>query len=569
MKRKWKWMPTRTPSRCGRRRGPTPALGALVLLLLPSPAAAGDAPPEAEPTYAVSFEQVESRLALVVDVGAHPPRLSVGRDGHEVVVRVEARPAEAPRLPAPEAPVEDLRLILSARRFEVRARVDVSLPFELRREGTRVSVVFGARPDEAAPGQGDFQALYRSLFPTATGLDGPGERSPESALSKGASGYEGLALGPLRLRPALLVGWVDGETTVGRTPVPVRDSYLQIEPRLGALVAAPLLNGGELRASYEPTLRTDPVLRSARRMAHQLDLNLEQPVGSALALRGSAHMVWDVLDTLEVDPGGEYFFALGRFRRDRYGAGLRFRGAGRLDLDLSGMFHRVRFREPAYFFDYDRRGFLAELGYELGPNLRAAAGYGFDQVPGTAGRIEAESRAHAGRLALYGELAPLLRGELAVGFERRTSPFAGAGGETFRGLTAHAQLTKEFSRAASLTLLGSRYSTLSAFETNAFYVANDGRVVLTLPLPLELSLRVGGGLQRNEYFVRAAALDRPRRDTLRGWTAGLGRPITRWGFLRADYRRDRRDSNLDEFDTTTWTFIVQLGIGWLGRTQNP
>lgn len=546
------------------RRTPTAMLTLGILLL---PVLAGADPPAAAPTYAVTLERLATRLALVVDVGEQAPRLSVGRDGHEIVVRVEARPDQAPRLPAPEPPLQDLRLILGARRFELRARVDVSLPFEVQREGPRVSVIFGSRPDEPAPAQGDFPALYRSLFPGTTGPGGPGEPGPETAPVTGAHGYDGLSLGPLRLRPALLIGWVDGETTVGTTPAPVRDSYFQIEPRLGALVAAPLLNGGELRVSYEPTLRTDPVLRAARRTAHQVDVNLDQPVGSALALRGSAHLVWDVLDTAEIDPGGEYFFALGRYRRDRYGAGLRLQSGGRLDFDLSGTFNRARFREPAYFFDYERRGFLAEVGYEFNPNLRAGLGYGFDEVPAVAQRREAQSRSHTGRLALYGELAPLLKGELAVGFERRSSPFAGEGGQTFRGFVAQARLSREFGHASSLSLLGSRYTTLSAFETNAFYVANDGQLVLTLPLPLDVSLRAGGGLQLNEYSVRAAALDVARRDTLRGFTVGLGRPLTRWGFLRADYRRDRRDSNLDEFDTTTWTFIVQLGIGWLGRTQ--
>ncbi len=527
------------------------------------------APPAAPTGYGVRLERVEERLALVLEMGEPAPRLAVGRDGGEVVLRLDARPPSAPPLPAPEPPLLELRSVIGPRRFELRARVPAALPFEVRREPGRVIVVFGLRGEEPPADRGDFQALYRSLFPGEAGSAGPGEPTPESLVSTGAGDLDGLSLGPLRLRPALLVGWVDGETTFGPTPEPLRDSYLQIEPRLGASVSARLIGDGRLRAAYEPTLRTRPALRAARRVAHELNINVDQPLGTALTARGSAHLVWDVLDTVEVDPGREYFFGLGRYRRDRYGAGLRFKGAGRLDLDLSGTLNRVRFREPAYFFDFDRRGLLAELGYELTPNLRAGLGYSYDSVPAVRARPEAGSRAHGLRAALYGDLAPLLTGELAVGFERRTNARAGAGGRRFEGLTAQAQLTKALSRSSTLQLLGSRYTTLSAFETNGFYVATDGQVVLTLPLPLELSLRGGLGVQRNAYRVDASRLGRPRRDTIVGWTAGLGRPLTRFGFVRADYRRDRRDSNLDEFDARTWTLVVQVGVGWLGRAERP
>lgn len=536
-------------------------LGALLLSLL-----AQAAPAPAGPAYEVRLERVEERLALVLVVGEPAPRLSVGRDGDEVVVRVEARPTEPPRLPAPEPPVDDLRLVLGPRRFEVRARVDRLVEFEVQRDATRVSVVFGARREAPPAESADFQALYRSLFPGETGHTGLGAPPMDSHSAGDGSDADDLRLGPLRLRPALLVGWVDGSTTFGPTPAPVRDSYVQVEPRLGASVQARLLGEGQVRASYEPIVRTRPALRAARRMAHEVNAGLDQPVGAAVTLRGSAHLVWDVLDTLEVDPGREYFFALGRYRRDLFGAGLRFKGAGRLDADLSATWQRARFSEPAYFFDYRRDGLLAELGYELGPNLRAGLGYTWERVPAAPERREAESRAHGGRLALYGDIAPLLSGELALGFERRTHPFAPDPGRRFDGLTAGLRLTKTFSPSTSLALTGSRYTTLSAFEANGFYIANDGQAVLTLPLPLELSLRVGGALQRNEYRQDAARLGVPRRDTIRGVTLGLGRPLTRWSFVRADYRRDRRDSNLDEFDTRTWTLIVQMGLGWLGRT---
>ena len=43
--------------------------------------------------------------------------------------------------------------------------------------------------------------------------------------------------------------------------------------------------------------------------------------------------------------------------------------------------------------------------------------------------------------------------------------------------------------------------------------------------------------------------------------AGLARSLSSWSFLRADYYRDRRDSNVSALSTGTHSFVVQLGLG--------
>jgi len=53
----------------------------------------------------------------------------------------------------------------------------------------------------------------------------------------------------------------------------------------------------------------------------------------------------------------------------------------------------------------------------------------------------------------------------------------------------------------------------------------------------------------------------PREDDIAGWTVGLSRSLTRYAFLRADYRVDRRTSNLPDIPNTTHSLFVQLGIG--------
>jgi hypothetical protein len=129
-----------------------------------------------------------------------------------------------------------------------------------------------------------------------------------------------------------------------------------------------------------------------------------------------------------------------------------------------------------------------------------------------------------------------------------------------------ARLRKQFTPAASVTLLGRRDTYPSGFEQNAFYVVTAGAVEVDLGLPLSLVFHGGVGWQRNAYRVAAAGLGVPRRDDIVSWSAGVGRSLTRWSFLRADYRGDRRDSNLAAFETDGHLLIVQVGLGYLGAS---
>ena len=104
----------------------------------------------------------------------------------------------------------------------------------------------------------------------------------------------------------------------------------------------------------------------------------------------------------------------------------------------------------------------------------------------------------------------------------------------------------------------------SSYDTNAYYVTNSVVASLSVPAPFEMWPRVVGWL-RNNYPNVAPGLAVPRRDDILGWTVGLGRQIGSRTWVRADYRRERRHSNLPGFDVTTDGFVVQLGVGLFGQ----
>lgn len=510
---------------------------------------------------AVRTEFVGSRAAVRLLMLGELGEVVVRREADEVVIALQAR---AEPMPPPETvpPIEAVRIEAEPPGLAVRIRVPAELPYEVRREATALVLLFGAPPQEEpiAPRPSDVAELYRSILPPPAEEAGlqlaglPGEAAQQE------EPQEGVALGRLRLLPSVAATYVDADTLVD-TPQPVRDRYFQVQPHVGATLP---LGTGRLTGAYEARLRRGSAYSQVNETSQFLSANLELPLGPSLVVRGSEYYSAGVLETTEVDPGLEYFFQLGRFHRNELGGGLRLDSGGLLDLDLSGSLNTVTVGPEAAFFSYETRRLGAALGYELGASTRAALGYTYERVPAPAQRPEAESTAQSVGLALTGEVLPLVRGELTLGYRDQRNPLAGPGGTRYRGLSGSLNLTKDFTRSSRASVLAGRSTPLSDFEQNGFYVATFTGAELAFGLPFALAGRAGAGYHWNDYRTVASRLGEPRKDRIFGWSFGLGRPITRWAYLRADYRQDRRDSNLDAFDVRTQSFTVQLGVGLFG-----
>jgi hypothetical protein len=158
-----------------------------------------------------------------------------------------------------------------------------------------------------------------------------------------------------------------------------------------------------------------------------------------------------------------------------------------------------------------------------------------------------------------------MTGTLSAGYTTQSNPEASGESASWSGLTFGGSLRRELGHSSNLELQLNRSSELSGFEENAYYVTTSGALSLTTPGPWETWLRGSLGLWRNDYPNPASALgSEPRRDDLFGWTIGLGRQLGWRAWLRADYRREKRNSNLPGYDVTTDGFIVQLGLGLFG-----
>jgi putative beta-barrel porin BBP2 len=416
------------------------------------------------------------------------------------------------------------------------------------------------------PSDPTLEDLYRSILPPPIGdpeplaAEDPGGQAPGAAgVTRDDGARDGLYLGRVQLTPAFHALYVRAEGALLETAEPVEDRYYEMRPQIRAEMP---VSTGFLRGGYQAGIRRGSsfdVVEST--ITHLADLSLDLPLGGIGEITGAEHFARGVLETAEVDPGREYFFRLGRFTRHRHSLGLRLLPGGRADVTAGGSLDVVRVDDQAAFFDHEQQAVSAQLGYEVTPALRAALGYGYTRIPFTVERPQAESHMHAAFGELRGEILPLTTGNVSVGYSSQTSPNAGPGGTRFTGLTASGSLEKSFTPSSSLTLAGTRATHASSFEQNAFYVTSAVAVLLRGGLPWSLALEAGAGYHRNSYRTVASSIGAQRRDEIRGWTLGLGRPVTRYALVRADYRRERRDSNIDAFDSRSNALTVQLGVG--------
>lgn len=507
----------------------------------------------------LAFQADAVRPTLVVTASAALPTPQGSRAGEALTLSWPAALAPDAKAPAPVPPVRALRLSERAGQVVLELTLDPAVPYEIAADGARTRLVLGA----ATAPRSDVTALFGTLFPPSAepDPDAPLATAPETSDPSGDTARpEGIALGPLVLRPTLQALYIKAESTF-ESPDPVEDDYYEVRPQVAAHLP---LGNGAFTADYETRLRRQSIYPDVEKSSHAVNAALDLPVGSRLTLRVADHFAVGILETREIDPGGEYFFGLGRYERNRLAAEARVQTAGRMLLTAGASWDRTEVDEQSSFFGYERQMFEGRLGYELSPRLTAAVLGAYERIPTPVDRPVAEGEARSLGLELKGELGPLTSAELFVGGRDQENPRAGEGGRSYRGVVVSGTLRRELGREATLRLSGARATFPSSFEENAFYVSTGGGVDLDLPGPLSLVLRLAAGYHWNDYRTPAADTGSPRRDTLWDGAVGLARSLSRRAWVRADYRRERRNSEIDTFDVTTDALTVQVGIGFLG-----
>jgi hypothetical protein len=533
------------------RRG----LGVLAWLAATAPFTASAAEPGLR---AVRLTTIDLRPALRILTADSVPPAEVVREGDEVVIRVAAdSPADLP-LPAVERPLAGIRVEREPGKTTVRVKLPPEVPFEVSFEPGLLTVVFGEQisPELRGPVTPD---LYKELFPAGVEAQRPGAEEQV----KPAGTAEGIVLGPVTLRPYVAAAFVDADIAAFDSPVPTRDRYLQLAP--GVTASMPLLTG-LLAAEYEPRLRFFSDIPEVNQTSHFAGAKIEMPLGSRALVRLSERFVRAIVETTVVDPGREYFFNLAPFTFSATSLAGRMDLGARLFAEAEADWQHSHFdqEQPAGFFGYDSRAIRAGLGYDVGSDVRAVVSYAYEHIPPAADREIVETSTHSLLGTLTGTIAPLTTGSVTVGLVHQTNPVAVGNSRSFNGVTLAGTLRRELGRASSVDLALTRSSDPSGFETNAYYLNNSIVAALTVPAPFETWARGSVGWLRNSYPNDASEIGVPRQDDIVAWTLGLGRQLGWRAWIRADYRKERRNSNLPGYDVTTDGVIVQVGVGLFG-----
>jgi hypothetical protein len=511
---------------------------------------------------AVRVTNLDYRTALRVLTSEDVPVTTFVRDGRWIVIRLPGRAVEGLVLPPVEKPLSTLRLEREGAVTVLRIEVAPEVPVESRHEPGLMTLLFGEQPAPELRGPMT-PDLYARLFPTGSTA---ARDAPEQTATGSADRGEGWALGRFLLRPYLNVSWVDADILAFDEPKPVRTHYLQVGP--GVTASTPI-SSGTLAAEYEPRFRFFSNVPQASDTTHLAGVRLELPLGSRGLLRLGDRLTRATLETTVVDPGREYFYDLSRYTFNAATIAARIDLGPRLSAEGEGGWTYARYDHPRQdatggLFGYDSRAVRAGIGYDLGGDARLVVSYTFEDVPPSADRAIVETTAHSVGATVNGDLGPLMTGTLNAGYRTQTSPAATGESRHYRGLVLSGALRRQLGRSTVIDLQLGRSTQLSAYEENAYYVDNNVALGLNFPLPFEVTGRGAVSLFRNDYPNDASKIDAPRRDQSFGWTLGLGRRIGQRAFLRADYRRDRRTSNVPGLDVTTYGFILQLGVGLSG-----
>jgi hypothetical protein len=517
--------------------------------------------PAAEPEVrAVRATTLDFRVALRVLTSLDVPPGEVVREGDEIVIRVRGVAPEGLALPALEKPLGAIRVVREPGLTILRVEAPPEVPFEAAHEPGMLTVLLGEQPAPELRGPVT-PDLYRRLFPTgAQGTGSPGE--DVQPVVEGAGG-DGIAIGRATLRPYVSASWVDADVLAFDNPIPVRDQYLQVAP--GVTASMPVFDG-LLAAEYEPRFRFFSDIPLVGETSHFAGVRYEVPIGSRVFLRLGQRYTNAILETTVVDPGREYFYGLSRYTFWATTAAATVELGPRLFAEAGADLVWTRFdqAQPGGFFDYDDRTLRAGLGYDVGSDLRATVSYAYERIPPSPDRAIVETSAHSLLGMIAGTVAPLTTGSLTVGYRSQTNPLAVAESASFKGFTLGGTLRRELGHSSSVDLSWNRAVDPSSYDTNAYYVTNSVAASLSVPAPFEVWARGSVGWLRNDYPNVAPGLEVPRQDDILGWTLGLGRQLGWRSWVRADYRRERRDSNLPGFDVTTDGFVVQLGVGLFG-----
>lgn len=413
--------------------------------------------------------------------------------------------------------------------------------------------------DEVATTESEFITLFPAPEEGRPMFDPPIEQ-----VDTGEGDYgNGILLGRFLLQPLAEFSWVRGDNVTLDSEDPFADNAIYAR---GVADFELIDSENTLNFAYQVRYRKFQEFDLLKeKLSHGFDLRTSIEVSPRMTFDARNHFLRGSFETFEFDPGQEVFFNVEPFNHNLTEVGLAMDVNERVGVSLTGGYDFVRFRDQqTIFFDYETLTAGGGFYYRRSPVSSIFGELTRAITPEPSTRPEAKSVANAAQIGLEGELTPLLTGTIQAGYSWQEFG-EGENLLEYRGFVASATLTRYFTEAASLTIEGGRRTNLSNFEDNNYYLTHYGTLQFTGPIRRNLQLVTGASVFDNGYPLDSFEGAEPRKDfALAGWVgaAYFFSPLT---YFRADYRYERRQSNLEQFQYTSNVLRVIVGVGIFTR----
>lgn len=417
-------------------------------------------------------------------------------------------------------------------------------------------------PDTDTTDAGD-QSLFVNLFPAPVAGNADHQTlfnvAAEDMLPMERS--YGLRAGRFLLQPSADFSWIRGDNLLLSTVEPFVDRALLARARLAATL---LESEHELTFAYEARYRDFNELVLDEKLTHVIDFGTNVLLSPRSHGQFSNHFVHGAFESQEFDPGGEVVGSIDPFMRNEvhglYGVDF----TERLGIEGKASYNYVDFQNTTNaFFDYNTTMVGGAFVYQLSPLTSLLGEYERATTPAPLERPEAQNTSDSFLFTIRGEITPLMRGTVRVGFAnvRFNNTLAP---QDYTGPIAEADLTRDFGEEAALRLFAGRRTNLSNYAENSHYVSNYARVQLIAPFANRFRLTASGAVAGNSYPLPDVE-GTVRDDSILGGSIGLAYFLTPITYFSVDYKYDRRNSNVDLFSYRNNSLQLMVGVGFLSR----
>lgn len=407
------------------------------------------------------------------------------------------------------------------------------------------------------------EELFFNLFPTpAHDQQTLFNVALESPVDSGMA-LNGIRVGRFLLQPQGDVSYMNGSNLLLQDNLEAtEDSALFVR---GRVVATLLESTQKLQMAYEARYRSFRDYDYDEGMTNVFDISSNLILTPRTRAEIKNHYIRGSFEAQEIDPGGELAVNTDAFYRNITEGAFDFDVTERLGIEVSGSYNRVEFLEfTTEFFNYDTSTIGGGLYYNLSPLTSLIGEYFRSVTPAPLTRPAAGSTANLLLFGIRGEITPLLRGRIRGGYTDQIYD-QGLIPQQYRGFIADVMVTRDFGEKSALNIDAGRRTTPSAFEGNGFYISNYFSAQFVTPLARNIRLAANAGYHANDYPLLTLRGEAPRNDRLLRATVGVSYFFTPLTFIKANYRYDKRNSNLERFDYQNNAFQVIFGVGFLNR----